>query len=570
MTRIVRTGRRRRRHAVALALAGVLLVTACGGDDDDDSSPDTTAAQGGADTTSGSTPGSTAAPGTSGPEGELVVDLATFGSENFIVPLGTEQDSTYVYLTNEPLVYLQHETLEFMPGLAESWTVSPDGLSWTFNLRSGVQFHNRDGSEAGEFTSADVKFTIETAMSTNSTWYALSTWQAVLSDIQTPDPQTVVINLKAPYPGLIGDVSSSVGGLSIQSKAHIEAVGIEAALTDPVGTGPYVLKDQQRGASMTFEALPEHWRVVPEFQTITLNLIADETTRLANLETGSADIVQLSGSSLPELGSDVRTQQTPDAWTSHFFPGGMYFDRAEYVKVPYEDARVRKAMALAIDREALAETLYGGAAVPATGWGIYSFSNELTPPEFDPEEAKRLLAEANWPSDYEITIWVQPSPQLGDTELLSEAIAGMLADVGIKSKLVPIDFAQAQQITSEFKTAGIFTPFAGRFWFDPQPAWNVLFHSGSLYQSFYSEKMDQLLDELAATNDPDERIAKQKEIHHYMIDEEMLTIPLVTGTSVYGLSGDVGEWPALRGATPLYLEYTTHADSTGTFRLFEP
>ncbi|HRE00766.1 MAG TPA: ABC transporter substrate-binding protein, partial [Ilumatobacteraceae bacterium] len=69
-------------------------------------------------------------------------------------------------------------------------------------------------------------------------------------------------------------------------------------LTQPVGTGPYVLKSQQRGSSMTFEALPEHWRVVPEFQTITLNLVPEETTRLANLRTGAADIVQLSGSSL--------------------------------------------------------------------------------------------------------------------------------------------------------------------------------------------------------------------------------------------------------------------------------
>jgi peptide/nickel transport system substrate-binding protein len=309
---------------------------------------------------------------------------------------------------------------------------------------------------------------------------------------------------------------------------------------------------------------------VPEFKTITFELVPEESTRLANLKAGSADIVQLSGATLATLDSDTKTVQTPDAWTSSLFIGGLYFDRPEYKEVPYADPNVRKAMAMAIDREAIAKNLYGGAAEPGTGWGIYPFSNELTPPKYDPETAKQMLKDANWPSDYVMTLWVQASPQLGDVQTLTEAIAAMLNDVGIKTKIETIDAATAQQRFQAFTTDGVLTASPGRLWFDPQPAWQVLFHSGSLYESFYSKEMDQMIDELAATNDPAKRIDLEKQIHHYMIDDQMVAIPLITGTSVYGVSGNVGDWPTLRGPTPLYLEYATHATPTGTFRLFEP
>jgi peptide/nickel transport system substrate-binding protein len=560
----LRARRARWRAGATLLIAGSLIVAGCSSDDATSSSPGSAAVA----TTPDTTPDATNAPAT-GPDGELVVDVSTLGTENFIVALGHEEDSTYTSLVNETLVYLKHDTLEFEPGLATSWTVSPDGLAWTFKLRDGVTFHNPDGSEAGAFTSADVKFTIETAMGPTSNWYALNTWTALLKSVETPDPLTVVINLNAPYPGLIGDFASSVGGLQIQSKAHVDAVGLEAALTQPVGTGPYVLKSQQRGSSMSFEALPEHWRVVPEYKTITFDLVPEETTRVASLKSGDADIAQLSGASLPTLDSSIRTQQTPDAWTSFISIGGLYSDRPEYKDVPYADANVRKALALAIDRDAIAKTLYGGAAAPATSWGLYPFSNELTAPAYDPDQAKQLLKDAGWPSDYVIELWVQASPQLGDVQTLTEAIAGMWDAVGVKTKIVPIDAATAQQRYQAFDVAGTMSASAGRFWFDPQPAWQVLFHSGALYESFYTPELDTLIDDLAATIDPDARLVKERAVVDYMIAQTVV-IPLVTGTSVYGFSDALGEWPALRGPLPLYLEYTTHPTSSNLFRLFEP
>jgi peptide/nickel transport system substrate-binding protein len=225
---------------------------------------------------------------------------------------------------------------------------------------------------------------------------------------------------------------------------------------------------------------------------------------------------------------------------------------------------------LAIDREAIAETLYGGAAEPGTGWGLYPFSHELTAPEYDPDEARRLLEEAGWPEDYEFELWIQPSPQLGDVKTLTEAIAAMLDDVGIKTAISTVDLAQGQQRFQAFDVDGVITPSGGRLWWDPSTPWQVLFHSGSLYQSWYSEEMDAMLDELAVTNDADARLELQKQIHHYMIDDQMIMVPLVSGTSVYGVSEDVGDWPALRGPLALYFEYVTHADPLGNFRLFEP
>jgi peptide/nickel transport system substrate-binding protein len=184
-------------------------------------------------------------------------------------------------------------------GVARDWKLAPDSMSLTINLRPGIRFHTGD-----ELTSADVKFTLEQFTSSRCISSEVGTLRKIIKSIETPDPLTVVVNYKIPNAVLPNFLSRQMGiEGSVLPKKYFEAHGAQYFNTHPVGSGPYKFVEQKVGSHIKYEAVNSpHWLVgVPKYQYLTFYLVIEESTRIAMLKTGEADIAEVSRDRIREV-----------------------------------------------------------------------------------------------------------------------------------------------------------------------------------------------------------------------------------------------------------------------------
>src|SRR5690606_37584088 len=169
---------------------------------------------------------------------DLIVALSTFSEETMTPWGGSGQRKTYLDVVYEYLTYMDPETLETIPGLAESWEMSPDGTVWTFNLRQGVQF----SGGYGEMTSEDVAYSIARLIREDSRAGPASPMRRAIASVETPDAYTVVVNLNFPDFELAQGYFGAAQQLGIVSKVYFVELGEDETNAQPVGTGPYELE----------------------------------------------------------------------------------------------------------------------------------------------------------------------------------------------------------------------------------------------------------------------------------------------------------------------------------------
>ncbi len=178
-----------------------------------------------------------------------------------------------------------------VPGLAEKWEVSADGLVYTFHLRKGIQFH--DGW--GELTADDVKYSYELGSRKGSRNSNLPQWAAVMNKVEVIDPYTISFQTKSVTLILLNKAGREYTPVfSIVSKKYAEKVGIEQAGRKPIGTGPYKFMEHTFGDYIKFEAVENHWHKTPNFKTLIIRKVPEEASRVAMLRAGEVDIIELS------------------------------------------------------------------------------------------------------------------------------------------------------------------------------------------------------------------------------------------------------------------------------------
>ena len=195
------------------------------------------------------------------------------------------------------------------------------------------------------------------------------------------------------------DLSVGNSGIcqGIVSKKYVETVGEEVASQKPIGTGPYKLVDSQSGSYFKFEALDNHWRVVPEFKTLTVRLLPETSTLVAALKNKEIDLAQVPAEQLADLkAAGVAVEVSPLGggmlvirWGGFVIPADKRYDPAYHNKDPWTDVRVRKAMAIAIDREAISKAIFAGSAKPA-GVPLNSADMDKYHYSYDPAAAKTV------------------------------------------------------------------------------------------------------------------------------------------------------------------------------------
>ena len=334
----------------------------------------------------------------------------------------------------------QGSNQELLPGLAESWFVTDDPTVWQFNLRQGVTWH--DGEP---FTAEDVAFTFERAPNVPNSPSGYGIYLAQITDVTIIDDYTVQVRTADPYPLMPNDLST----VAIVS-AH---AGAGATTSDynsgeaAIGTGAYRFVEYVPGDRIVVEANPDHWSGAPEWDTVTFRPLTSAPARVAALLSGDVDLIAgVPTADIPQLADnpDVVLSQGVSNRVIYFHidssrdvtPMVTAKDGSE-IPNPFLDVRVRRAISMAIDREAIVDEVMEGIAIPAGQLlpeGFFGVSEIIEVPEYDPEGARALLAEAGHPDGFRVVLHGPNDRYINDAAIV-QAVAQMLTRVGLDTEV---------------------------------------------------------------------------------------------------------------------------------------
>jgi peptide/nickel transport system substrate-binding protein len=453
-----------------------------------------------------------AAPAMASPEGQM-----TWGVHISLSPTWFDPAETQGIITPFMVLYAIHDAIAkampdstVAPSLAESWHVSADGRVYDFTLRKGVKFHNGD-----PLTSEDVKFSFDRYKGA-----AAKTLKDRVAAVETPDALHVRFRLKNPWPDFMTFYTAASGAGWIVPKKYVEKVGDEGFKKTPIGAGPYKFVSFAPGVELVMEAFDEYWRKAPNVKRLVFKVIGDETTRLAALKRGEVDVVYSIRGELaeelqktPGLTLKPAVIQAPQ-WVS-------MLDQWD-PKSPWHDRRVRLAANLAIDRKAINQAITLGhsrltySIIPST------FDFYWQPPAyaFDPAQAKKLLAEAGYPSGFDAGEYYLDVAYAN----VQEAIANYLQQIGIRTKLRPLERAAHWASYGDKKYKNLAYTASGAFGNAATRLETFIVAGGTYVYGSYPE-IDSLFKDQAAELDRKKREALLHRIQQ-IVYEKTMVIPV--------------------------------------------
>lgn len=394
--------------------------------------------------------------------------------------------------------------------MATKWTISDDKRTWTFELRDGVKFH--DGSP---LTSEAVKFSLERVLdpSTGSAFRAI--FANILDKVDTPDPKTVKITTKEPYPDLLVTLAPATSG--ILHPATVQKFGKDYG-RNPNGTGPFMLKDWVSNERVVLVPNPNYWGPKPQISQITYRPIPDGAARAAVLKTGEADIVvKIPPEEIRGLESDPNVNVLK---LDSMYQVSWELN-VEKTNPPLNDKRFRQALNYAVDKVAITKKIMQDLAVPMVSpfTPKVDYRVELTPYEYNPNKAKELISQAGG-NGAKIVVWSPQGRYLKDKEA-SEALVNYLNDVGLSAELriwewAPYTQAVRQDPERQVMMLGRATPGADFFT-------TRLFTKAAIGQynstGFFTPRIEELASKARSTFDEAQRAAMYKEIQEIVWDE---------------------------------------------------
>jgi len=435
------------------------------------------------------------------------------------------------------------------PGLAESWRVVDD-TTWEFKLRKGIKLH--DGSD---FTADDVAYTITRPAGIPAGGFSVFT--RMIKETIVVDPFTVRFRTAAPYPNLAIDMSllHMVPRKAGQNATSADFDSGKAA----IGTGPYKLVRFAKGDRIELARHEAYWGPKPPWDRVTFRLITSDPSRVAALLAGEVQMIEIIP---PQDYAKVKNNKDLAVFTTSsnrmiFFHLDSERDKSPFVtdkagkpleKNPLKDARVRRALSKAINRQALVERTMDGLAIPAGQFvpeGFFGYAPGLKAEEYDPGGARKLLAEAGYPDGFGLTLH-GPNNRYVNDEQVVQAVAQMLAKIGIATRVETLPFS-------------VYTTRARKFEFSAALlGWGVSTGEGSYplvslvatvsaekgqgawnWSHYANPKMDGVLEQALATLDNPKREKLLQEAAEIAIRDQ----------AVVPLHYQVNTWAARRGYT---------------------
>ena len=342
-----------------------------------------------------------------------------------------------------------------VPALAKSWKIEAGWKYIDFDLRGDVKF--QDGTA---FSAEDVKYSLETYLDRRNRYLFQRLWSRQINNVQVIDPHHVRVNMNTPDPGFL---TRLWWGTGIFPKAYREKVGSEGFADRPIGAGPFKWVEYKQDVFWKAEAVKNHYRHTPEIKTLKMMYVPEQSTRLAMLQAGEVDIASVIGPQLAVIQADPSLRLV---WAKYNMLMSLIFADLVFPNEPspFHDIRVRKAVSLAIDRKTICEKILMGTAEP---YGDFcspitkGYDPGIKPDPYDPETAKKLLAEAGYAKGFETQVHIPPSEKYW-----VEALVANLSDVGINVKIDMMEIGAWLTAFTSKKMRGL----TGKpLWFSAEP-----------------------------------------------------------------------------------------------------
>lgn len=443
---------------------------------------------------------------------------------------------------------------KIVPSLAESWDISDDGLEYTFHLRQGVKFHN-----GNDFTAEDVAYTFHRMLTVEggvNTEFIdqikgadelLAGETDTLEGVEVVDDYTIKVTLKEPFAGFLASISSP--GVSIYDSEATEAAGdqfgMDSAVT--VGTGPFEFSSWSFNNQLVLTRNEDYWKGASGLPGVVIKIIPDTETQSMMFESGELDILDLDYAA---DSVDRFTETYPDQIVQGPRVGIVYFTM-NFNKEPFQDVRVRKAVQMSIDRQAILDALYGGRGQVEQGifpHGLIGFNPDQEEIKYDPEAAKALLAEAGYADGFDMEIAADSSAS--DTMTMAlEIVSDQLAEVGIRAEIKNYD----ESTWLETRKSGELGSFISTWSADYNDPDNFIYtffgneEKTRIRSINYpdTEVMERVAKARTIVNE-DERLAEYKALEEKIIHEDAAWVPMFSRLHLFAVSKRV------QGFAPLW------------------
>jgi len=431
------------------------------------------------------------------------------------------------------------------PLLAESWDILDGGKTIVMHLRHGVKFHSGDA-----FTAADVVWSHE-RMSKKTWFYALSPAKFI-AKVEAVDPYTVKFSFKQP-----DAMFMMVPALIVASKTYYDRVGEKEFTKHPVGTGPYKIVDYKAAEYLDLARFDDYWGEKPKIQQARFVFVQDDNTRVAKLQAGEVDLIMAT----PYSAYDQLKSQGYTLIKLPVHPTQSIQMQFANPKSPWHDLRIRKAMAHAIDRDAIVKGLLHGMPTdyPRLMPDEVGYDPSLVDYKYDPAKARALAAEAGYPNGFTMPLYYSTGVYFGTIETAEAVALYLKQNLNVTTKVQGIQLMQLLQMLGRIArdpkaeyvgVAGL--PVANL----PTPLEGVSLAYSGMFAMYKNDKLDALLakaDSLLDVKQQEPLIKEMMKIEQ----EDLSTITLWQYVDVYAMKKGIEYTPMRHGLEVVFLPLVT-------------
>lgn len=339
-----------------------------------------------------------------------------------------------------------------LPALATSWQISDDGLTYVFNLRKDVQFHQTAYfSPTRPLNASDIEFTFNRILDINHPFHLTATeypyfdsveWRDLVQSVKATSDSQVVFQLTKPDSSFLSTLATDFAailsaeyGELLQKQQHLPQLDIL-----PIGTGPFKFREYKKDVLIRYYRHANYWRKTGDLEQLVIDIVPDNTKRLAKLLTHECDVAPI-----PRLAELSMLAKRPDFQVDQQTSLNVGYWAFNTQKAPFNNVKVRQALAYAVNKQSILQAVYFGQAeeansvLPPNSWGYNPDGQQRN---FDLVKAKQLLDEAGYPNGFTLDIWAMPVQRLYNPNALkmAELLQADLAKIGVSAKIVSFEW----------------------------------------------------------------------------------------------------------------------------------